>query len=145
MYRNGLRVKNACEKLYRIEPTLGILTKQYNLFVFQHCFPVSNIRKDINQPDMNSSAEESRTTNSSMVRWNRKCKNLKIPNFLSGLTLPQVENNTTWEHPQRAKAFFDWVQNEWDSPNGNILLWDFYELETEDVLSLKYEIYKRSK
>ncbi|MHC4714089.1 MAG: hypothetical protein ACYTAN_12595, partial [Planctomycetota bacterium] len=30
---------------------------------------------------------------------------------------------------ERAKAFFDWVRDEWDEPGDNIFLWDFATVE----------------
>ena len=132
-------VKNAGEQPYMNEPTLEILTKQYNLIIFKHCFPVSNILQDINQPDINSS--EKRIENYKLQYLALKQKLNEFPNtkFLIWTGAALVENHTTKENASRAKAFFDWVKNEWDSPDDNIYIWDFYGLETEGGLFLKTE------
>lgn len=132
-------VKNAGDKPYLNEPTLEILTKQYNLIIFKHCYPVSNIKEDINQPDINSS--EKRIENYKLQYLALKQKLYEFPNtkFLIWTGAVQVESNSTKEQAQRAKTFFDWVRNEWDTPNDNIYIWDFYELETEGTLYLKPE------
>lgn len=132
-------VKNAGEKLYMDEPTLEILTKQYHLIVFKHCFPVSNIEEDIHQPDINSSEQRIENYKLQYLALKQKMQEFKNTKFLIWTGAAQVENNTTQENAQRAKAFFDWVRKEWDSPNDNIYLWDFYELETGGTLTLKPE------
>jgi hypothetical protein len=33
-----------------------------------------------------------------------------------------------------SRDFFNWVINEWDLPNDNIYIWDFYGLQTEGQL-----------
>jgi hypothetical protein len=65
----------------------------------------------------------------------------EFPNtkFLVWTGAARVESNTTKNQAERTKAFFDWVRNEWNTPDDNIFLWDFYELETEGTLYLKIE------
>lgn len=132
-------VKNAGDKLYMDEPTLEILTKQYNLIIFKHCYPVSNIEADINQPDINSSEKRLENYKLQYLALKQKMQEFKQTKFLVWTGAAQVEKNTTVEHAQRAKAFFDWVRDEWDSPDDNIYLWDFYELETGGAHTLKPE------
>ena len=47
-------VKNAGNEPFMEEPTLEILTKQYQVVIFKHCFPVSNIQPDQDSADINS-------------------------------------------------------------------------------------------
>jgi hypothetical protein len=47
-------VRHAGSRPFKEEPTLEILTKQYDVVVFKHCFPVSNIEADISTPDVAS-------------------------------------------------------------------------------------------
>jgi hypothetical protein len=132
-------VKNAGEQPYMNEPTLEILTKQYKLIIFKHCFPVGDIQEDINQPNINS--EEKRLENYKLQYQALKQKLLEFHDtrFLVWTGAAQVMQKTTETQAARAKAFFDWVKNEWDTPNDNIFLFDFYELETEGALYLKPE------
>ena len=132
-------VKNAGEQPYLNEPTLEILTRQYDLIIFKHCYPVSNIEEDIHQPDINS--EEKRVENYKLQYLALKQKLYEFPNtkFILWTGPAQVQANTTKEQALRSKAFFDWVKNDWDAPNDNIYLWDFYGLETDGSLFLKNE------
>ncbi|SHJ12846.1 hypothetical protein SAMN05444280_111103 [Tangfeifania diversioriginum] len=132
-------VKNAGEAPYMNEPTLEILTKKYNMIVFKHCFPVSDIDEDINQPDINS--PEKRIENYKLQYNALKQKMLEFPDtkFLVWTGAARVEKSITKERAQRAKSFFDWVRKEWDTPDDNIYIWDFYDIETEGDLYLKPE------
>jgi len=54
-------VKNAGDKSYLNEPTLEILTKEYDIIIFKHCYPVSKVLEDTGNPDPDS--EEKRAEN----------------------------------------------------------------------------------
>ena len=47
-------VKNAGNEPYKGEPTLEILTSKYDVIIFKHCFPSSNVEPDTGAPDINS-------------------------------------------------------------------------------------------
>jgi hypothetical protein len=47
-------VKHAGSEPYMEEPTLELLTKDYQVIIFKHCFPVSNIQADKDTADINS-------------------------------------------------------------------------------------------
>lgn len=132
-------VKNAGEKPFRKEPTLEILTKKYDVIVWKHCFPVSRIKEDTGEPDINS--EEKRIENYQLHYAALKEKMREFPEnkFILWTGAALVKNATDEETAKRAKKFFDWARNEWDQPGDNIYLWDFYELETEGGLYLKEE------
>jgi len=132
-------VKNAGKQPYLDEPTLEILTKKYDLIIFKHCFPVSNIEDDINKPDINSA--EKRLENYKLQYIALKQKLSEFPNtkFLIWTGAAQVKSNITDEKALNAKVFFDWVKNSWDTDNDNLFLWDFYDLATEGDLYLKNE------
>jgi hypothetical protein len=130
-------VKNAGDHYYLNEPTLEILTKQYDLIIFKHCFPVCNIMEDINQPDIESA--EKRVENYKLQYLALKKKLNEFPNtkFLIWTGAAQVKSKITQEQALRAKDFFNWVKNEWGTTEDNIYIWDFYDLETEGTLYLK--------
>ena len=48
-------VKNGGPEPFMKEATLEILTKEYNVIIFKHCFPVSRLTEDTGSPDINSS------------------------------------------------------------------------------------------
>lgn len=132
-------VKNAGNEPYMEEPTLEILTSQYDLIIFKHCFPVGLIEEDIGNPDIES--KEKRIENYKLQYAALKEKLLQFPDkiFLVWTGAANVEAKTTPEYAQRTKVFFDWVKTEWDTEGDNIFLWDFYELETEGGIYLKEE------
>jgi hypothetical protein len=132
-------VKNAGDKPFMKEPTLEILTKEYQVIIWKHCFPFSKIKKDIGAPDINS--EEKRIENYKLHYSALKEKMREFPNtkFIVWTGAALVKNATDEESGKRAKEFFEWVKKEWDQPGDNIYLWDFYQLETEGNLYLKEE------
>lgn len=132
-------VKNAGNEPFMNEPTLEILTKKYNLIIFKHCYPVGDMMEDLNQPDINSSVKSLENYKLQYIALKQKMHEFPDTKFLIWTGAARVESNTTKVQATRTKAFFDWVRTEWDTPNDNIFLWDFYELETEGTLFLKNE------
>jgi hypothetical protein len=129
-------VKNAGDEYFMEEPTLEILTKQYNVIIFKHCFPVSNIRPDTVTADINS---KFKTISNYKLQYNAirdKLHEFTGTKFILFTGAVQVKSNIDEDQAIRAKEFFDWVRYEWDLPNDNIFLWDFYSLETEGGLYL---------
>lgn len=132
-------VKNAGSQPYLNEPTLEILTQQYDMIILKHCFPVSNIDEDIRQPDINS--PEKRMENYKLQYLALKQKMNEFPNtkFIVWTGAAQVQPYITHEQANRAKVFFDWVKKDWDTSHDNIYLWDFYSLQTDGSLYLRNE------
>lgn len=132
-------VKNAGDEPFKEEPTLEILTKDYDVIVFKHCFPVSRIQEDTGLPDINSS--EKRLENY-MLQYNAlKNKMHEFPETKFIIWTPAVctKSQMTEDEAKRTYAFYQWIINEWDEEGDNIFLWDFYKYETEGELFLKEE------
>ena len=129
-------VKHAGNKPWFYEPTLEMITSKYNVVVFKHCFPVSDIEPDSNTGKVSS--DKRTLANYKLQYLALRDKLLQFPNtkFILWTGAALVKNATTPEHAQRAREFFDWVKNEWDREDDNIFLWDFYNLETEGNLYL---------
>ena len=53
-------VNHAGPSAYMEEPTLEMLTQTYDVIVWKHCFPVSNIVADTGSPDVTSSVKSLR-------------------------------------------------------------------------------------
>jgi hypothetical protein len=137
-------VKNAGDKPFMEEPTLEILTKDFDIIVFKHCFPVSYIYSD---DSLSSADSEKKTLSNYKAQYQSlKEKILEFPNtkFLIWTPTALVQAKTTEEQARRADKFSSWIIDEWDDENDNIYLWDFRELETEGGLYLKNK-YARSK
>jgi len=132
-------VKNAGDKPYMEEPTLEMLTKEYNIIIFKHCFPVSNILEDDGTPDVNS--EKKTLANYKLQYDTLKSKLHEFPNtqFIVWTGAALVEAKTNPGNAQRAVEFSNWVKEQWDEPGDNIEIFDFREIETEGGLYLKPE------
>lgn len=127
-------VKNAGEKPFIEEPTLEMLTKDYQVVIFKHCYPVSNVQEDENVADINS---EKRTLSNYKLQYmalREKLHTFPDTKFILFTGAVQVKTKITEEEAIRTSEFFEWVRNEWDLPGDNIHLWDLYTLQTEGEL-----------
>ena len=129
-------VKNAGEKAYMEEPTLEMLTKDYKMIIFKHCYPVSGMVSDTLNVDINSSKKT--LENYKLQYTALKQKMLQFPNtkFIVWTGAVMVKAHLSETNAKLAKSFTDWLRTTWDTENDNIYLWDFYELETEGELYL---------
>jgi hypothetical protein len=129
-------VKNAGNEPFMEEPTLEILTKKYQVIIFKHCNPVSNINPDQDSADINSDYKSISNYKLQYLALRDKLHEFPDTKFIlfTGAAQPQGQKI---EEAKRAKSFFEWVTNEWDLPGDNIYLWDFYSLQTEGGLYLK--------
>jgi hypothetical protein len=137
-------VKHAGVKPYMEEPTLEILTKKYNFIIIKHCFPVGDILEDTGKPDVDS--QEKRIENYKLQYLALKSKMLEFPDtkFLVWTGAVRIKSETNAASAQRAKEFFEWVRNVWDTDNDNIYLFDFESLETDGGMYLKNEYAQNS-
>lgn len=132
-------VKNAGENTYLGEPTLEILTREYDVIVFKHCFPVSRILEDKGMPDINS--EEKRLENYKL-QYNalkRKMHSFPGTKFIAWTPAALLKEQTTPGQAMRTNEFYRWMLDEWDEPGDNIFIWDFYKYETEGGLYMLEE------
>lgn len=130
-------VKNAGDSLYKGEQTLEILTKEFDIIIFKHCFPVSNIQDDTGMPDINS--EEKRLENYILQYNALKAKMHEFPDkkFIVWTPAVHVKNLLSQVEAERTREFYEWVKNVWDEKGDNIFVFDFYNYETEGELFLQ--------
>lgn len=124
---------------YKEEPTLEMLTKEYDVIIFKHCFPVGNIQEDTGSPDPASPEKRLENYKAQYEALKEKINSFPKTMFILWTAAANEKSNTTEAEAIRTKEFVDWVINDWDNPNDNIYLWDFYSLETEGELYLKDE------
>jgi len=132
-------VNHAGANEYMEEPTLEILTKLYEVIVFKHCFPVSDIEADTGNADIASS---DKTIENYKLQYNalkEKMHEFESTKFIVWTGAAQVKGATSADYARRAETFFSWVENDWDEEGDNIYIFDFRELETEGGLYLKNE------
>lgn len=132
-------VKNAGENNYLKEPTLEILTKEYDVIIFKHCFPVSNIAESDSFPSIDSAKKTVENYKLQYQALKEKLHQFPDTKFLLWTGAALVQGATNEAEALRAKEFFTWVTTEWDQPGDNIYIWDFKALETEGGLYLKPE------
>ena len=129
-------VNHAGTSAYKKEPTLEILTQTYDVIVWKHCFPVSNVAADTGSPDITSSVKSEENYK---LQYNAlKAKMHEFPNkrFIVWTGAALVESTTNAAEAERARGFANWVKTTWDEPGDNIYVWDFRDLETGGGLYL---------
>jgi hypothetical protein len=132
-------VKHAGDETYMEEPTLEMLTKQYQVVLFKHCYPVSNIQADKDSADINSDYKSLANYKLQYEALRDKLHEFPDTKFILWTGAAQVKSAVSEDEALRASEFFTWVKDEWDLPGDNIYLWDLYSLETEGGLYFKEE------
>lgn len=123
-------VNHASESQYQTEDTLEILTRNYNVIIWKHCFPSSDIQPDSGVPDVSSSVKTIANYKLQYAALKQKMHEFPKNIFIVWTGAALVQSQTNEAKATRAREFFQWVKNNWDEPNDNIFVWDFYELET---------------
>jgi len=132
-------VENAGAEPYMEEPTLEMLTRDWDVVVFKHCFPVANILADTGEPDISSDVKSLENYKLQYKALKDKLREFPGNRFVVWTGALLAEARTTPENAGRARAFADWVKNEWDEPDDNIFVWDFAAIEGEGGLYIKRE------
>jgi hypothetical protein len=129
-------VKNAGGNTFMDEPTLEILTAEYEVIIFKHCFPVSRIIEDTGTPNIDS--DEKRIENYKLQYNALKTKIHQFPNNKFIVWTPTVctKNQMSEEEAKRTYQFYRWMIDEWDEKGDNIFIWDYYKYQTEGSLYL---------
>jgi hypothetical protein len=129
-------VKNAGPNPYKEEPTLEILTKEYEVIIFKHCFPVSRILEDTGNTDINSDVK---TIENYKLQYNalkEKMHQFRDNKFIVWTPAVCTKNSMTEDQAKRTNQFYKWMTEEWDEKGDNIFIWDYYKYETEGGLYL---------
>lgn len=132
-------VQHAGPQPYKGEPTLEMLTSEYDVIMFKHCFPVSEIKQDDGKADIVSSKKTLANYKLQYAALKEKLHQFPNTKFIVWTGAALTEAATDRRSAQRMKEFVNWVKNDWDKEDDNIHLWDFYALETEGGLYLKDE------
>jgi len=129
-------VKHAGNQPFMEEPTLEILTKNYDVIIFKHCYPVSNILEDTGDTDINSEKKSLANYKLQYAALKEKMHEFPDKKFIVWTPAVNTKANMTEDQAVRTLQFHDWILKEWDEPGDNIFVWDFYSLETEGGLYL---------
>jgi hypothetical protein len=127
-------VKNSGGNTYLGEPTLEMLTKEYDIIIFKHCYPVSNILQDTGAPEINSDTK--RLENYKLQYNALKQKMHEFPENKFIIWTPAVNTRSRMSEAEAKKTnqFYKWMIEEWNEIGDNIYIWDFYKFETDGGL-----------
>jgi hypothetical protein len=129
-------VKHAGNQPYMEEPTLEMLSKHYQVIIWKHCFPVSDVQQDISPPNVDSPVKRIENYKLQYFALRGKMHEFPYVKFIVWTGAAQTISETNEISAKRAQDFFNWVKKDWDIPGDNIYLWDFRELETGGGLYL---------
>jgi hypothetical protein len=129
-------VKNAGEQSFMDEPTLEMLTKEYDVIILKHCFPVSRISADTGSPDINSDAKKVENYKLQYNALKKKMHEFPNTKFIVWTPVVCTKKQMTEEEAKRTFQFYEWIMNEWKENEDNIYIWDYYSLQTEGSLYL---------
>jgi len=132
-------VKNAGNEPFMEEPTLEMLTKQYQVVIFKHCFPVSRVQVDQDSADINSDYKSLSNYKLQYAALRDKLHKFPDTKFILFTGAALVKSSVSEDEAKRAREFFTWVTDEWNLPGDNIHIWDLYSIETEGGLYFKEE------
>jgi hypothetical protein len=132
-------VKHQGPEPYMEEPTLEMLTKEYQVIIFKHCFPVSNIEEAQGPAEIDSDQKTLPNYRVQYLALRDKLHEYPDTKFILFTGAALTESLVTEAEAGRAREFFNWVKEQWDLPGDNIYLWDFYSLETQGGLYLMQE------
>jgi hypothetical protein len=130
-------VAHAGSRPFMDEPTLEMLTKDYGVIVFKHCFPVSAVLPD--DAGRGDASDETRTPANYKLQYAAlKDKLHEFPDtrFVVWTSAALVAAKTDERQAARSAEFVRWVTDEWNQPGDNISVWDFHALETGGGLYL---------
>lgn len=121
------------------QATLEMLTTDYDVIVFKHCFPISAIGPDTGQPDIASPDKTIENYRLQYAALKTKLRSFPANRFIVWTGAALLAANTTPDMAARSRQFFDWVRDVWDEPGDNIYVWDFFDLETDGGIYLTPE------
>ena len=122
-------VKNQKDRVFKGEPSLDLLTGHWDVVVLKHCFPVSAVNYS-KEGNIDSSVKTIENYKLQYEALRLKMNEYPNSKFIVWTGAALTKGATTEEQAVCSKDFFQWVKQEWDRPNDNIFLWDFFELET---------------
>jgi hypothetical protein len=129
-------VEHAGERRYKKQDTLEILTKSYDVIIWKHCFPVSLVEPDGDDPDVGSAVKTLGNYRLQYQALKEKMHQFPATQFIVWTGAAMLTDKSDEASARRAQEFFEWVKGTWDEPGDNIYVWDFRQLETESGLYL---------
>lgn len=129
-------VNHAGDRQYKKQDTLEILTGDYDVIVWKHCYPVSAVDGDTGSPKIRSDVRSLENYKVQYEALRDKMRAFPETRFIVWTGAARVQGASDEAQARRAREFFAWVIDTWDEPGDNIFVWDFWQLETEGGLYL---------
>ncbi len=129
-------VNHAGASAYKGQATLEMLAKTYNVIVWKHCYPVSEVEADTGKASVSSDDKRLENYKLQYAALKKKMRSFPKIRFLVWTGAAQTKDSISQAEATRAKNFFAWVKNTWDTKGDNIFVWDFWQLETGGGLYL---------
>lgn len=130
---------------------LETLTEKYDVIIWKHCYPGSDIASDAGEPDISSSKKTLGNYKLQYLALRTEMAKYPDTKFLVWTLAPRHRLATNSANAARAGEFVRWVKNEWAAENPeNIYIFDFFGLTAElseepengETNCLKYEYEK---
>jgi len=112
-------------------PSLSTLCGNYDVIVFKHCYPASDILPDIASPTVSSDVKCLANYKLQYAALKSVLNEHSNKKFILWTGAAEIAANSTADRGARSRSFFEWVKGTWDVKGDNIFVWDFFELETE--------------
>jgi hypothetical protein len=134
---------------------LSSLAQTYDVIIFKHCYPGSDVQLDSGNPNIASSTKSLENYKLQYRALRDLMDGFPDNRFIVWTLAPLHREATSAETAQRARQFVDWVNTEWltedGQPHGNIFIFNFWGHAAESdpnpqngqVNTLKYD-YERS-
>lgn len=134
----NLWVKHTGDSQDKKELNLDQIAANYDVIIFKHCFPVSQIKADTGKPNIDSNKKSLENYKLQYNALRDRMLQFSDKKFIVWTGAALSEDSTTLEQAKRSKEWANWIKNEWDKADDNIFIFDFEQLETEGELYLKY-------
>jgi hypothetical protein len=113
-----------------------MLTTGYQVIIWKHCFPVSDIAADTGSANIGSATQTLENYKLQYAALKAKMRSFPNTRFIVWTGSALIQSETDPASAARAQEFATWVKNTWDEPGDNIFVWDFRQLETAGGLYL---------
>lgn len=147
----NLWINGACDSGQPGIECMDTLTAEYDVIIYKHCFPSAAVLEDTGRPRIGSARKSLENYKLQYRALRGMMDNYPVTTFIVWTLAPLHRNETTPGNAARAKAFVDWVRNDYLTEDGthhpNIFIFDFWGIVAEEhafprhgaVNCLKYE------
>jgi hypothetical protein len=131
----NLWINGGCNNSNSSIECMDLLTKNYDVIIFKHCFPGADVSADTGNESVSSKRKSIGNYKLQYRALRTLMDSYPTTKFIVWTLAPLHRNATTTENALRANQFVDWVKNEWLSEDNklhpNIFIFDFYGLSVE--------------